>query len=30
MDKYILTKGKGFEWHMYFLIDEFGYNDSFD
>jgi hypothetical protein len=30
MDQYILTKGQGFEWHMYFLINEFDYNDSFD
>jgi hypothetical protein len=30
MDKYILTKGHGFEWHVYVFIDEFGYNNSFD
>jgi hypothetical protein len=22
MDMYILTKGQGFEWHMYLLIDQ--------
>jgi len=30
MDMYILTKGQGLEWHMYLLIDQFDYNDSFD
>jgi len=27
MDMYILTKSQGFEWHMYFFINQFDYND---
>jgi len=30
MEMYILTKGHGFEWHMYVLIDQFDYNGLFD
>jgi hypothetical protein len=30
MDMYILTKGHGLEWHMYFLIDQLDYNGLFD
>jgi hypothetical protein len=30
MDMYILTKGQGLEWHMYFLIDQLEYNGLFD
>jgi hypothetical protein len=29
MDMYILTKGQGLEWHMYLLIDQLNYSDSF-
>jgi hypothetical protein len=30
MDMYILTKNQGIKWHMYLLIDQLDYNDSFD
>jgi hypothetical protein len=29
MDMYILTKGQGLEWHMYFLIDQLEYSGLF-
>jgi len=30
MDMHILTKGQGFEWHMYVLTYQFDYIDLFD
>jgi hypothetical protein len=30
MNIYILTKGQGLEWHMYFLADQFDYIGLFD
>jgi hypothetical protein len=26
MDIYILIKGQGLQWHMYYLINQFNYN----
>jgi len=30
MNKYILNKGQGLEWHMYVLTDQFDYSGLFD
>jgi hypothetical protein len=30
MDIYILIKGEGLEWHMYFLNDQLDHSDLFD
>jgi hypothetical protein len=30
MDMYILSKGQGFEWHMYLLINQLDYGGSCD
>jgi hypothetical protein len=29
IDMYILTKGQGLEWHMYFLTNQLDYSDLF-
>jgi hypothetical protein len=30
MNMYILIKGQGFEWHMYFLTNQLDYSGLFD
>jgi len=30
MDVYILIKSQGLEWQIYFLTNQFDYNDLFD